>query len=110
MKKLSQFQKNLIAVVIAIVVTMLFMGGTVALCEWRRLHVSAPRKLAAILTFPFYMLTFIPIAVVALVSRRVTWRQIDHGAAPSSVPMKGGKASSKDLIIRGEQNVQHTDM
>lgn len=66
--------------------TMLFMGLAVMLCEWRRIHMSPWRKLTAILTFPFYMLTFIPIAIAALLSRRVTWRHIAHGAAPSSVP------------------------
>lgn len=57
---------------------MLFLMGAVTLfAEWRRIHASVPRKLWSLFTFPLFMFTFMPIAVVAFF-RKVEWTPIAH--------------------------------
>ncbi len=48
--------------------------------EWRMLGDSTARKLIYMLTFPFFMLTFLPITCTALVKRRVVWHQTERKA------------------------------
>ena len=59
---------------------MFFIGVITALSEHRRIRASAGRKLLALLTFPLFMMTYIPIAVVSLF-KKVTWVPIEHTAA-----------------------------
>lgn len=48
-------------------------GITLTVSEWKRLRAGAVKKLAYAFTFPFFMLTFVPITCVALVKRNVRW-------------------------------------
>lgn len=84
-----------------LMLTMLFMGAVVMLSEWRRIWIPGRKKLLYVLTFPLYMLTFIPIAIVALFSRRVTWKPIEHGAEGTSIPNHTSYLSQS----RGETHV-----
>ena len=84
-----------------LMLTMLFMGAVVMLSERRRICIGKRKKLLYVLTFPLYMLTFIPIAIVALFSRRVTWKPIVHSASVTSVPANLSHLSQS----RGETHV-----
>ena len=57
--------------------TMLVLGLITTLSEWRRIHCSTARKLFYTLTFPLFMLTYIPISAAALVCRP-GWKPITH--------------------------------
>lgn len=46
--------------------------------EWKMLGTSSTKKLLYMFTFPFFMLTFLPITCVALVKRRVVWHQTER--------------------------------
>ncbi len=71
---------NPIEIVISIGVTLVgvylaFLAFSVPLTisEWEYLGNSGAKKILYMLTFPFFMLTFLPITCTALVKRRVTW-------------------------------------
>lgn len=60
--------------------TVLLLGAAVLLSEWRRIAAPAGKKLMSLLTFPVFMLSYIPLAVIALFCR-VEWRPIAHTRA-----------------------------
>lgn len=56
------------------------MGLITTLVEWKRIHASSFHKLIYLLTFPIYMVTYVPIAV-SIVFRKVEWKPIKHSAS-----------------------------
>lgn len=56
---------------------MMGLGTYTLATEWKRIHASAGKKLLSIVTFPIFMYTFAPIAVVALAGK-VEWKPIKH--------------------------------
>ena len=57
---------------------MLFaIGFITTLTEWTSIRTSSQKKLLYTLTFPLFMLTYIPISFCALFAR-VTWKPIEH--------------------------------
>ena len=60
--------------------TLAFVQGFfTVLTEWKRINASAFHKILYSFTFPIYLMTFIPIAFVALFCKNVTWKKISHG-------------------------------
>ena len=68
---------------------MLFIFGalTTAL-EWKRIRASAFKKIFYIFTFPLFMYTYIPIAIVALF-KKVEWKPIAHTKSTSIGDLHG---------------------
>ena len=62
----------------------LFLFGAVTMAaEWKRIAGPVHKKILYTFTFPFFMLTYVPISVAALVGK-VEWRPIRHGIASSN--------------------------
>ena len=61
----------------------LVLGLTTLLSEWRKVHCNKLRALALLFLFPVFMLTYIPISLAALFTKRVEWRPIVHRHAMS---------------------------
>lgn len=57
--------------------TFVLIGGVTLITEWKRIHTPAGKKLLYLLTFPLFMLTYIPISVAALFVN-VEWKPIVH--------------------------------
>ena len=58
---------------------MLFaIGAITTLTEWRHIRTSTAKKLLYLFTFPLFMATYIPIAIVSLFDRKVGWKPIEH--------------------------------
>ena len=56
----------------------LFLFGAVTMAaEWKRIAGPVHKKILYTFTFPFFMLTYIPIALVALV-KKASWKPIAH--------------------------------
>ncbi len=51
-------------------------GLSLTVTEWKRLEGSAFKKILYTLTFPVFMFTFVPVALVALFKRRVKWYRV----------------------------------
>lgn len=57
--------------------SLVFFALITVLTEWKRIHCSAHKKILAVFTYPLFMATYIPIAVIALV-KKVEWSPIPH--------------------------------
>lgn len=51
----------------SILATLLVLGGITVASEWRRIHAPAWKKIAFTLTFPLFMLTYLPISLAGAV-------------------------------------------
>lgn len=67
---------------------MLFgIGLVTGITEWKHIHASTLRKIVSFFTFPLFMLTYIPISIVALF-KKVEWKPIHHRVSVSIDHMK----------------------
>ncbi|MBQ3225872.1 MAG: glycosyltransferase family 2 protein [Clostridia bacterium] len=57
---------------------LLGIGAVTTVSEWTKIFAPMKKKIAYTFTFPFFMLSYIPITVVALFSKNVTWKPIVH--------------------------------
>ncbi len=53
------------------------LGAYTLFTEWKKIRATTAQKLLSILTFPAFMFTFAPIAMVAL-AKKVEWKPIEH--------------------------------
>ncbi len=61
-----------------IYMSMLALGLLTTVSEWRNIHCTPAKKILYAFTFPFFMLTYVPICVVSLFAK-VGWKPILHG-------------------------------
>lgn len=79
---------------------LMFMFGVLTIfLEWYSIRASAKRKIATMFTFPFFMLTYIPIALCALF-KKAEWKPIAHTIA---VDVNDYAVSAKEKIAQGQQ-------
>lgn len=64
-------------------VTMALLGAYTLWTEWDRIKATKQQKLRSIFTFPFYMITTLPISVSAMF-RKFGWPPIEHKVAISA--------------------------
>lgn len=57
---------------------MFFLSFFACITEKSRIHASTAKRIKAMLVFPFFMMSFVPIAMVAVFTRKVKWRPIRH--------------------------------
>ena len=70
----------------SVLATLLVLGGiTVAATEWHRIYATTAQKLVYTLTFPLFMLTYLPISLAALFLK-VEWKPIHHSVNLTSLP------------------------
>lgn len=62
---------------------MFFLLGTItAITEWKNIYCSKPKRILYLFTFPIFMLTYVPIAIVALF-KKIEWKPISHTVSKS---------------------------
>lgn len=71
---------------------MFILGALTTFTEWNNIHSTAGKKIKYLFTFPFFMLTYIPIALVALF-KKAKWKPISHTISVDVEEMS--KASQK---------------
>ena len=64
-----------------------FFGLVTTISEWDKIHSTSLKKIAYTFTFPIFMLTYIPIGIVALF-KNVKWEQIEHISAKTIDDMR----------------------
>lgn len=75
---------------------ILFIIGIFALItEWKKIHCNKVKAVLLFFTFPIFMLTYIPISVVALFSH-VEWQPIAHKHAVTVTEIEGQPASTAE--------------
>ena len=63
-------------------VLMFTIGAITLITEWNKIIASPSKKIKSLFTFPFFMITYIPISLVALV-KKVEWKPITHCVSKS---------------------------
>lgn len=60
---------------------LFFILGTITtITEWKQIHCSKGRRIWNLFTFPLFMLSYVPIAVIALF-KKVEWKPINHSVS-----------------------------
>ena len=80
-----QAVKPLLECMGSILATLLVLGGITVATEWKRIHAPAWKKIVYTLTFPLFMLTYLPISLAALFMK-VEWKPIHHSVNLTSLP------------------------
>ncbi|MEG0477154.1 MAG: glycosyltransferase family 2 protein [Raoultibacter sp.] len=62
--------------------------------EWDNIHSTTGKKVRYMFTFPLFMLTYIPIALVALV-KKAKWKPIQHSISVNVEEFSGAAAAEK---------------
>ena len=68
---------QVISNVVSVYLSLLFFGVITTITEWDQIYSTTKKKILYMFTFPVFILTYIPIAIVALV-RPVKWEPIHH--------------------------------
>ena len=74
----------LICALVNFYISMYACGFITVILEWKNIKTSAFNKIKYTFTFPLFMLTYIPIALVALF-KKVEWKQINHFATNKQI-------------------------
>ena len=69
------------------VVFMFVFGVLTTFVEWDSIRATTGRKVFSMFTFPFFMLTYVPVTIVSLFGK-VEWKPIEHRAAVSIQELK----------------------
>ena len=64
------------------------IGAFAVITDWKRIHMTTAKKILSMLFFPFYMATYVPIAVAALFIRS-EWKHIPHDASVEKLKEEG---------------------
>ena len=68
---------------------MFFVGCVTGITEWKRIHCSTGKKILSFFTFPFFMITYIPVSITSLF-KHVEWSPIQHTAAKTVDEVRAG--------------------
>lgn len=67
---------------------MLFtIGAITTVTEWKNIYTTSAKKILYTFTFPLFMMTYIPISVIAIF-RKVEWKPIVHNASKTLADIK----------------------
>lgn len=64
------------------------LGAITTVTEWKQIHCSGCKKILYLFTFPMFMLTYVPIAIVALF-RKIEWKPIKHSVSKTLTDICG---------------------
>ncbi len=79
------------------IVVMFMFGVLTTFVEWDSIRSTTGKKILYMFTFPLFMLTYIPIALVALV-KKAEWKPIKHSIVMSAEDFGEVKASDKLVV------------
>lgn len=72
--------KTLGQTVLSFYLIFFFLGAITTVTEWKQIYCSKIKRILYIFTFPLFMLTYVPISIVALF-KNVTWEPIKHSVS-----------------------------
>lgn len=71
----------------------MLLGLITTITEWNQIHCSKAKRILYTFTFPLFMLTYVPIAIVALF-RKIEWKPITHSVSKSLGEICGEEISA----------------
>lgn len=90
---LPMLVKTLVQTIMNFYGMFFLMGSITVITEWKNIHCSKPKRVLYLFTFPLFMLTYVPIAVVALF-RKIEWKPISHTVSKSLADICGENAQA----------------
>ncbi len=84
---------SVIFTAVSFYVLMFGMGVLTLITEWNKIIASSSSKIASAFTFPLFMITYIPISLVALV-KKVEWKPIKHSVTMSMEEIESNKTNN----------------
>ncbi len=64
------------------------LGAITTITEWNQIHCKKAKRILNLFTFPIFMLTYVPIAVIALF-KKVDWKPIKHSVVSTLDEVRG---------------------
>lgn len=65
--------------------TLFLLGAITTVTEWKRIHATDAEKIKAVMTFPIFMFTYLPIAISAIFAK-AEWKPIVHTVRANDLP------------------------
>ena len=84
------------------VMFMFLFGVLTTFVEWDSIHAPTRKKVLYMFTFPFFMLTYVPIALVALV-KKCQWKPIKHSISVERRGVLGSPAGYRRAEVSCRQ-------
>lgn len=69
------------------------LGLITTITEWEQIHCPKPKRILYLFTFPVFMLTYVPIAIVALF-KKVSWKPIKHSVVRTLEEVRGDEITA----------------
>lgn len=91
--ELPMLIKTLIQTVANFYGMFFLLGAITTITEWKQIHCSNGKKILYLFTFPVFMLTYVPIAIIALF-RKIEWKPITHSVSKSLTEICGEKPAA----------------
>ena len=82
---------SIIFTLVGYYMTFFLYGMLTISSEWKRIQAPAWRKLLSVVTYPIFVLTYIPIAVSAI-GREIEWKPIRHNVSKTIEELSGETA------------------
>lgn len=98
------YLKVLLALLLSLYVAFCIMTALVLAAESKRTNITTKNKIICVLLNPFFMLTYIPLAIKALFSKNIGWTTIEHKETVVSVNEEENVAN----ILQDEINQTNT--
>lgn len=79
-------------------VFMFMFGVLTTFVEWNSIRSTTGKKVLYMFTFPFFMLTYVPIALVALF-KKCKWKPIQHSISVDVAELSDAASSKRESIL-----------
>ena len=77
-------------------IILFVLGLITTITEWKHIYSPTVKKICYLFTFPLFMFTYIPIAIVALF-KKVEWDPIEHTCVTSLTEVRGCDVQKKPI-------------
>lgn len=84
------------------------VGLITTITEWRKIRTTTFKKILYTITFPLFMLTYIPIAVAAIF-HEPKWKPIEHNVTVEDLKKKEKKSELHDITNNESGNREHDE-
>ena len=78
----------LLSAITTLYIVLFIIGLITTITEWKRIHCKNIFKIMYIFTFPIFIFTYMPIAIIAMFSK-VNWKPITHTSSKSIDDIRG---------------------
>ena len=89
--------KTLSQTLLGFYVMFFVIGLVTTITEWKQIHCSDAKKILYLFTFPVFMLTYVPISIVALF-KKVKWEPIKHSVSVTLNDIRGEKEEVEETF------------